>query len=235
MVLNMLFPKARSAVVRLRRNVISARFGASPDQIYGDMFYGGGGFAATDDTADVMVPYLLQRFAPQSVLDPGCGMGNYLKLFANAECRVVGLEGSVAGLRRMPDSILAMRHDLRKPLVINQRFDLVMSIEVAEHIPKKHSRTLVGSLCAHSKGLVLFTAAPLGTPGDDHINCRERPFFDRVFLERGFELDQEESRQMMNFAAPLVSRVGFRSGPISMSLGSAVVGWPGPLSRVGPA
>lgn len=197
---NILLRKVRSAVVRLRRNVVSARFGASPDQIYGDKFYDGGGFAATDHTAVVMVPYLLQRFAPKSVLDLGCGMGNYLKLFAKAGCRVVGLEGSASGLKRVPESVLAIQYDLRKPLVINQTFDLVMSVEVAEHLPKKYSRTLVGSLCRHSKGLVLFTAAPPGTPGDDHINCQAREFWDGLFLERGFVFDQEESQRMMSFA-----------------------------------
>lgn len=192
--------KARSAMIRLRRNVVSARFGASPDQVYRDAFYDGGGFAATDNTAAVIVPYVLERFAPSSVLDLGCGMGNYLSLFADAGCRVFGLEGSAAGLNRISSRVFAMQYDLRLPLNINQTFDLVMSIEVAEHIPRRYSRNLVRSLCKHSNGLVLFAAAPPGTPGDDHINCRDRRFWDHLFSEHGYRFDQRESEQLSELA-----------------------------------
>lgn len=197
---NIVLRKARSAFIRLRRNIVSARFGASPDAVYTAAFYDGGGFARTDETAAAIASYLIQRFNPRSVLDLGCGMGHYLQYFAANGCRAVGVEGSAAGLARIPDTVLAMQHDLRKPLIVNQRFDLVMSVEVAEHVPKKYSRTLVRSLCRHSNGLIVFTAAPPGTPGDDHINCRERSFWDSLFEEQGFTFNQDESRSMAEFA-----------------------------------
>jgi SAM-dependent methyltransferase len=197
---NVVLRKARSAFIKLRRNIVSARFGASPDRVYSSAFYDGGGFAQTEETAAAMTSYLIQRFNPRSVLDLGCGMGHYLKHFAANGCRAVGVEGSAVGLARIPDAVVAMQHDLRKPLIVNQRFDLVMSVEVAEHVPKKYSRNLVRSLCRHSNGLIVFTAAPPGTPGDDHINCRERGFWDALFDEQGYEFNQEESRSMMEFA-----------------------------------
>lgn len=198
--MKVLLRKARSAAVRLRRTVVSARFGASPDQVYGNTFFDGGGFVGTEETARAMSGYLFHRFTPASVLDLGCGMGNYLRHFAENGCRAVGLEGSAAGLGRIAKSVIAIQHDLRRPVLFNQRFDLVMSIEVAEHVPKRHSRTLVESLCRNSNGLIVFTAAPPGTPGDDHINCRDRSFWDALFAERKFLFEQDETRLLREFA-----------------------------------
>ena len=137
MATNIVLRKARSALVRIRRYIVSARFGASPDQVYRDAFYDGGGFNRTEDTAAAIVSYLYQRFEPTSVLDLGCGMGHYLSHFGARGCRTLGFEGSINGLNRIPDTVTAVQHDLRLALVVNQQFDLVMSIEVAEHLPKK--------------------------------------------------------------------------------------------------
>lgn len=191
--------KLRSAAFRFRRFVVSARFGAPPEQVYGDAFYDGPGFAGTDETASAIVGYLQERYGPASVLDLGCGTGNYLRYFAARGCEVLGIEGSPAGLARVPDSVLALQFDLRAPLRINRKFDLVMSIEVAEHIPGRHARNLVASICRHAGGMVLFTAAPPGTPGDDHVNCRDRAYWDELFAERGFAFDAEQSRRLMEF------------------------------------
>ena len=46
--------KVRSAGIRLRRFLVSARFGASPSTVYKDAYYDDGGFAKTESTAGVI-------------------------------------------------------------------------------------------------------------------------------------------------------------------------------------
>ena len=192
--------KARSAFVRLRRFLVSARFGASPNLVYRDSYYDDGGFAKTDATAEVITAYLSDTYHPASVLDVGCGTGVYLKYFAARGCQVVGVEGSTAGISRVPPEVAVIQHDLRKPLQLNQQFDLVMSIEVAEHIPEKFSATLIDSICGHAKDMIVFTAAPPGTPGGDHINCRPRSFWDALFERHGFVFDSRKTDDLMQHA-----------------------------------
>lgn len=198
--LHVLIRKARSAVVRLRRFFVSAKFGFSPDVVYKNEFYCDGGFSKTEETARTMTSYLYDQFRPTSVLDLGCGMGNYLKYFAERGCRAVGVEGSSAGVSRVPESVIAFQHDLRKPLGTNQKFDLVMSVEVAEHIPKKYSRNLVSSVCRHARDVIVFTAAPPGTPGQDHINCQDQSFWDDLFANNGFFFDRERTKALRQHA-----------------------------------
>ncbi len=171
-VTQVLFRKTRSALFRFKQFVHSARFGFSPDQIYDASFYDSSGFAKTPYTAEKIASYLFERYQPTSVMDFGCGTGNYLIQFAQKGCQVLGVEGSQAGIQRVPESVTAIHFDLREPLLTNKRFDLVMSIEVAEHIPHKYSSVLVASICRHAKELIVFTAAPPNAPGEDHINSK---------------------------------------------------------------
>jgi len=64
----------------------------------------------------------------------------------------------------------------------------VMCVEVAEHIPKRYSETLIQSICRNSSRFVVFTAAPPVTPGSDHINCQPAQFWLGIFDRNGFAL-----------------------------------------------
>ena len=202
--------KIRSAFIRLRRFVVSGRFGASPDTVYGDVFYDDGGFEKTQATAVSITAYLMRRYNPTSVLDVGCGMGNYLACFAEYGCAAVGVEGSSYGIARVPGTVLAIQHDLRTRLLMNKKFDLVMCVEVAEHVSRKYSEVLVDSICTHAKHMVLFTAAPPGTPGTDHINCQPREFWDKLFLKHGFTVDEQGTAELVKHAVASDTAVWFK-------------------------
>lgn len=51
-------------------------------------------------------------------------------------------------------------HDLTKPLHLNRRFDLALSLEVAEHLPKKSAEIFVDTLCKLSDTIIFSAAIP---------------------------------------------------------------------------
>ena len=190
-----------SALFRIRRFFVSQRFGISPDLIYGHDFYDGGGFSKTRESAEKIAVFFQEIFSPARILDIGCGPGEYLRAFSNLGIEAVGCDGASNGVRRVSSAALAFVHDLRKPLVFNKKFDLVMCIEVAEHLPKSSSATLVGSICENSNDVIVFTAAPPGCPGDDHINCQPIQFWSELFLSHGFQIDESMTEQLRTYAA----------------------------------
>ena len=91
---NVVLRKIRSAGIRLRAFVISQQYGFTPDNLYDDAFYDGSGFAKTENAAEKIGNFLVEKYKPKSVLDIGCGQGNYLKYFAQSGCLAIGCDGS---------------------------------------------------------------------------------------------------------------------------------------------
>lgn len=86
-----------------------------------------------------VVPILVELLHPKSVLDVGCGIGTWLKCFADAGIDdLLGLDGDHVD-RALLASYLAPERfrtfDLTQPFDLGRTFDLVLSLEVAEHLP----------------------------------------------------------------------------------------------------
>lgn len=76
--------------------------------------------------------------------------------------------------------------DLTKPIDLGRKFDLAMSLEVAEHLPPSAAETFVGSITLHSD-IVLFSAAIPGQGGQDHLNEQWPEDWMWRFAVRGFQ------------------------------------------------
>lgn len=124
-----------------------------------------------------------------TVLDVGCANGFLLE-----ELRLRGHQ--VAGIEISPEVHEVLPAELT-PLVevgdftaARGEWDLVVSIEVAEHIAPERSVELVETLAARARRAIFFTAAPPGQRGRGHINCRPHEEWLSWFGERGWTIDQ---------------------------------------------
>jgi SAM-dependent methyltransferase len=134
-----------------------------------------------------IVPLVQQIISPESVLDVGCGTGTWLKVFQDYGVRdVLGIDGDYVDLKKLKissDKFLA--HDLRRGLVVNRKFDLVISLEVAEHLPESSAEGFIASLVRHGD-TILFSAAIPGQGGQDHINEQWPAYWQSKFEHHGF-------------------------------------------------
>ena len=137
--------------------------------------------------------YLKNFFTEQSVYDFGCGPGEYTKHFVDNGIEAVGYDGNPNtpklsnGLCKVAD--LTEQHNFGKR-------DWVMSLEVAEHIPKEGEKAYIENLIKHcNKGIVLSWALP-GQPGDGHINCQSNEYVITLMEKHGLLLDSNVSNQL---------------------------------------
>jgi hypothetical protein len=131
----------------------------------------------------------------KSVVDFGCGLGHYLEGFKRSGAMVRGFEISYNNAkdyisREVFDNI--SKRDVMEPIDCG-KFDMSMSIEVAEHILPEKSSILIHNLVNASNKYVLFTAAPPGQGGVCHINERDSSFWLGLFKENGFEFSQKDT------------------------------------------
>jgi hypothetical protein len=133
------------------------------------------------------LPIMLGASRPASLLDVGAGTGAWLNAANQLGMQdVLGVDGVPAGGRNVEvPAHLIQTVDLRAPLSLGRRFDVVLCLEVAEHLDAEYAGTLVASLCAHGDRIYFSGAAP-GQRGEHHVNCQWPVYWQALFNGLGF-------------------------------------------------
>lgn len=143
---------------------------------------------ASRRSAQVLVPMLVDLFHPASIVDAGCGSGEWLAVFAeHGVGDYLGLDGPWVEPAQL--AIPAHRFqpcDLAHPFHLPRTFDLVISLEVAEHLPAFAAAGFVRSLTELGP-VVLFSAAVPGQGGVCHINEQWPGYWAAHFRAQGYE------------------------------------------------
>jgi hypothetical protein len=144
----------------------------------------------------------MQWFAPRSAIDLGCGRGEWLAVFqASGVAEIQGLDGSHVDPNRMAIPASAfVTHDFTQPYRGERRYDLAMSVEVAEHLEPAAGAALVHSLTDLSD-VVLFSAAAPHQAGVHHVNCQWPVYWSRLFRERSYVAVDAIRRRIWNNSA----------------------------------
>jgi len=138
-------------------------------------------------SAKEIVPIILNLVKPKSVIDVGCGLGTWLSVFAEhgiQELRGIDGEWVNKKLLQIPENCFSS-YDLTKPVRINRKFDLVVSLEVAEHIPSQFAEVFIQSLVSLGP-IILFSAAIPNQGGVNHVNEQWPNYWTELFGKRDY-------------------------------------------------
>ena len=121
----------------------------------------------------------------KTVVDFGCGRGTWLEMaLSHGASRVLGLD--THALDNEAPLVPVQYVDLSQPVHLQERFDMALCLEVAEHLPAASAPALVSSLC-QAASLVLFSAAIPGQGGMYHLNEQAPAYWHALFLEHDFD------------------------------------------------
>ena len=140
-------------------------------------------------SARLVAKLLLNEMSVESLVDVGSGHGAWV-----AEWLSAGVKDALAvdGAYVQPDQLAIpedrfVAHDLSAPLDLRRRFDLVQSLEVAEHIDPEHAGLFVDNLVRHGD-VILFSAAVPHQGGEHHVNEQPPEYWRARFAERGYDV-----------------------------------------------
>lgn len=139
-------------------------------------------------SAKEVIPLVLELVQPKSVIEVGCGAGYWLSVFRESGIEdIVGVDGHWVDRKMLEvpqESFLSF--DLTKPFRMDREFDLVVSLEVAEHLPEACAEIFVNSLIGLGP-VILFSAAIPRQGGTNHVNEQWPEYWVRYFQEHKYQ------------------------------------------------
>ena len=131
---------------------------------------------------------------PRSVLDAGCAMGLLVEQLSRRGVDAWGVDISKYAITQVHETVAdrCWVASLTEPL--DRRYDLVVCIEVVEHMWPDDARTAIANLCAASDR-VLFSSSPSDYAEPTHLNVQPPEHWSAEFAGHGFfrNLDHDAS------------------------------------------
>lgn len=154
--------------------------------------------AVARENARPVVDALLAEFpATTTVLDVGCGTGDYVIAFTRRGCAARGVEWAPhARERAITKGAAVTAFDLNEPDIEPVAVvDLVVSIEVGEHIAPDLASTFV-RFCTRRSNTIFLTSAHPGQRGQGHVNEQPQSYWIELFRNEGYVHDAAQSAQL---------------------------------------
>ena len=150
---------------------------------------------------DKQLAHVIGRaYKPALVADVGCGNGAYCKFLSEEYgWKIHGYEGTqdIASLGIYDDIMIL---DLSVRRYVDIPYDLVICLEVGEHIPQKYEQAFLDNLADFTtKDLVMSWAIP-GQGGFGHFNEQLNGYIIYWLEKRGLKLDMERSAILRKYA-----------------------------------
>lgn len=157
-------------------------------EAYKQEFYAGR-HEKTVYSADTILSILLERIpAIDSAVDIGCGVGTWLSVLRNKGVKdIQGVDGHWVDqeLLAIPRACFSQVDLGKSEIRLPRRYDLAISLEVAEHLPSDRAAEFVSSLAALSD-YVLFSAAIPLQGGTNHVNEQWQHYWVKLFGDIGY-------------------------------------------------
>ena len=136
-----------------------------------------------------IVPEIMRLLNPSSVVDVGCGLGTFLYVFKeHGVLNVLGIDGPWVDRKLLQNYLTEdefAEKDLEKEFTLDKQYDLVISLEVAEHLSPESADRFVKNLIGAGK-LILFSAAIPMQGGQRHVNEQWPTYWEEKFAKHDY-------------------------------------------------
>ena len=143
--------------------------------------------ARTAQAAARIIPHVLDLIQPSSVIDIGCGTGEFLASFRqHGVDDIQGIDGSYVerDLLVIPQECFTP-FDLSQPFAFDRGYDLAVCLEVAEHLLPRSAAQFIASLTRLAP-VILFSAAIPYQGGNGHLNEQWPDYWADLFKQHGY-------------------------------------------------
>lgn len=138
---------------------------------------------------NIILSLILSKYKINSMVDFGCAIGRWCKAGKSLGIKeVLGIDGKYVNEEQLvinKDEFIGA--DLGEKINLSKRYDLAISLEVAEHLPEEKCDIFVENL-TNASDIILFSAAIPGQGGDFHVNEKPLSYWQKKFETQGYDL-----------------------------------------------
>ena len=128
---------------------------------------------------------IVKEINPRSVLDVGCAKGFLVEALRDRGVEAYGVDISDYAISQVREDLKPYFKVGSATEELDRDYDLIVCIEVLEHLSTIDSQKAVENFCKHSSE-VLFSSTPNDFQDDTHINVQPVEFWAEQFYYNGF-------------------------------------------------
>lgn len=137
---------------------------------------------------DKIAKTIARDITPTTMIDAGCAKGFLVEALRNNSVQAWGIDISEYAINSVHESVKPYCQQGSVVEPFNQRYDLLISIEVLEHLQKEDSEKAVQNFCAHTDD-ILFSSSPYDYAEATHFNVQPPEYWSECFARHGFYRD----------------------------------------------
>lgn len=132
----------------------------------------------------------------KSVVDFGCGMGNYVKTFQENNINAIGFDGN-PNTPELTNSLCKVL-DLSEAHKFDEPFDWVMSLEVGEHLDPQFEDIFIHNIHNNNKHGIVLSWAVKNQGGHGHVNEQDNEYIKSKIINLGYVNDTDSENVLRN-------------------------------------
>lgn len=153
-------------------------------------------FIDKETFSELVWKFILTSYNPTTLLDVGSGLGFTSEWFINHGVNVTSIEGLRENV--INAKVPTIEHDLTISS-FKKNVDIVICIEVVEHIYEDFLNNVLDTLCCGR--MLLMTHGIPGQKGYHHVNCQPSEYWISHITSRGYMLLEKDSVKIRELAS----------------------------------
>lgn len=157
---------------------------------------------------------IVRDINPKTVLDVGCAKGFLVEALRDLGVEAYGIDISEYAISQVRDDIKPYCKVASAEEPLDRQYDLIVNIEVLEHIEKTLIPNIIANICKHTDK-VIFSSTPSDFKEVTHINIQPIEYWVEKFYQNGFvrKLDYDA-----DYIAPSTMLFTKSNEPISLTI-----------------
>lgn len=125
---------------------------------------------------------------PARVLDAGCALGLLVEVLRDRGVEAYGVDISSYAIDQIIEPLRPYCRQASIAEPFNERYDLIVCIEVLEHMPPREAERAIENICAHTDDVV-FSSSPNDFREPTHVNVHGPDYWAEQFARCGLYRD----------------------------------------------